>query len=442
MSEITIIGFGCCGQMLYRLFKDHFKITIYTRNPRRYQNVYLNETTTTTQDLSQAYQSKVIFYAIPISALENVIKQHQQYFNDHLLIDALSVKSYPAQIFEKYLGSAKARALLTHPLFSAHSSKGGFDNLSIVMDQFTATDAEYVYWKKFFTNCKLNVVEISAEEHDRLAANSQGVTHIIGQILEKFEFPKTSIDIPEAQKLHEIKEVTCNGSLKFFLDLQTYNPQTKNMRLRLHEAFEQVYHQTLPERIDANSIIYGIQGGQGSFNQSALNYYTAEQGITNFKIRYLYTTDKVLTALVQGDIDYGLFAIHNSVGGVVAESIHGMARHKFQIVDEFAIPIQHNLMKLPQAQQKDIDTIMAHPQIFKQCRIHLKNHYPHLTLISGDGDLIDSAKAAQALAEGALPANLAVLGPAILAQHYQLEVIDHNLQDDPTNNTSFLIVSR
>src|SRR6202043_2424300 len=41
--------------------------------------------------------------------------------------------------------------------------------------------------------------------------------------------------------------------------------------------------------------------------------------------------------VVEGTIDRGLFAIHNSAGGMVGESVAAMASYRFSIVEEFAI---------------------------------------------------------------------------------------------------------
>ncbi len=189
-------------------------------------------------------------------------------------------------------------------------------------------------------------------------------------------------------------------------------------------------------------LTFGIQGGVGSFNEQMIIRYLDSAKISKYKISYLYTSERVLSNLNLGNIDYGLFAIHNSVGGIVDESIHAMANYKFKIVSELKLPIQHYLMKRPEVDRSKITTIMAHPQVFKQCQATLVKKYPSLKLISGKGDLIDTARAAQALSKNQLSKVTAILGPKTLAGLYNLEIIDQNLQDNPDNLTSFLLVSR
>lgn len=196
--------------------------------------------------------------------------------------------------------------------------------------------------------------------------------------------------------------------------------------------------------IQNNLVIYGIQGGAGSFNKQAIDYYLKKHKISKdkVKIKYLYTTEKVLSELEKRNIDYGQFAMFNSVGGIVHESIEAIANYKFKIVEEFGIKIQHHLMKRKDVSAKDLKAIMTHPQVLKQCKNTLENKYPNLTQTSGKGDLIDNTKAAQAIAQTNIGKTTAYLGPEILSKMFDLEIIDRNLQDDEENLTTFLMVSK
>jgi prephenate dehydratase len=189
-------------------------------------------------------------------------------------------------------------------------------------------------------------------------------------------------------------------------------------------------------------IIYGIQGGKGSFNEQAILKYIKDHDIKNASIKYLYTSEKVLREVSKGNIHFGLFAIHNSIGGIVGESLKAMSRYNFHIVKEFAIPIRHNLMKRKDVSLKEIDTIMAHPQVLAQCKSTLHRKYKDLVLTSGKGNQIDTATAAKELARNKISKTTAILGPRILADLYAFDTIDEDLQDDKTNNTGFLLVKR
>jgi len=443
MKRISIVGFGRFGKTLYRLLKDDFIITLYNRSKIEPGNLRFTENTIIAKDVGKTYKSDVIFYAVPISDFEQVISSHIKYVRPyHVLIDVLSVKLFAAKVFNKYIKDRKAQALLTHPMFGPDSSKNGFEGLPIILDKFKTETNTYDFWKKYFESKKLRVVEMSARKHDKVAASSQGLTHFIGRLLEEFKFDKTSIDSFGAKKLLEIKEQICNDTWQLFTDLQHYNPYTKQMRLKLGEAYDKLYNKLLPKQIDPNFITFGIQGGKGSFNEEAIIYFLNRTGISNYKIKYLYTSENVLESLHIGEIDQGQFAIHNSVGGIVEESIQAMAKYKFNIIDQFAIKISHALMMRRDADFTQVTTIMSHPQVFAQCRDTLSKKYPHLKQISGKKELIDHAMVAKHLSKGKLPGSIATMGSKVLAKLYNLKVIEDNLQDAKENYTSFLLVSR
>ena len=426
MKKVAIVGFGRFGKILKKILENDFKLIIIGRN-----------------NLEDIIKADVVFYCVPISAFESVIKSHKKYFKDnHLLIDVLSVKIHSKKVFEKYLRGLKTQALLTHPMFGPDSSKNGFDGLPIIIDKFKTSQENYLFWKNYFANKRLKVIEMTAKKHDQLAANSQGLTHFIGRLLEKFNLKSTEIDSLGTKKLLEVMGQTCNDTWQLFNDLQNFNPYTKAMRIKLGRTYDLLYNQLLPKRINRKKIIFGIQGGKGSFNEEAIIFYVKNNAIKKFQVKYLFTSEKVLKNLNEGNIDFGLFAIQNAVGGVVEESTHAMAKYKFKIVEEFQVLIRHFLMKRKDISVSEIKTIMAHSQNFRQCKDNLSKKYPGLKQVSGQGDLLDTARCAEALAKNEIDKNTAILGPKILANIYGLEIIDEDLQDNTNNLTTFFLVSR
>lgn len=252
----------------------------------------------------------------------------------------------------------------------------------------------------------------------------------------------TPIDTLGAQKLLEVMDQTCNDTWQLFKNLQNYNSYTKPMRLQLGKAYDRLYNMLLPHRVNKKYLIFGIQGGKGSFNEEALQTYIKKHEIKKYRVKYLYTTEKVLKNLYEGEIDYGLFAIQNAVGGVVQESTYAMAKYRFVICEELGIQICHSLMKRKDTPFSEIKTIMAHDQVFKQCTATLTEKYPNHIQKVGTGDYIDHAKVAWGLAKGVLPKNIAVLGSRILAKIYNLDIVDENLQDSKNNLTTFFLVKR
>ena len=230
--SISIVGYGRFGKVLSKLFGDDFHLTLYQHSSLiKYsepQNIKI------TSSLQEVYNSDVIFYAVPINKFEEVLHEHKSFFKPHhLLIDVLSVKVHPKNVFQHLLSGSTTRAMLTHPMFGPDSSKNGFIDLPIIMEQFSSTTTEYNFWKQYFAEKGLNVIEISAEKHDQLAAKSQGLTHLIGRLLETTNFHATPIDSLGTKKLLEVVDQTCHDSLELFYNLHHYNPYTNEIRKNL-----------------------------------------------------------------------------------------------------------------------------------------------------------------------------------------------------------------
>ncbi|MBD3329796.1 prephenate dehydrogenase/arogenate dehydrogenase family protein, partial [Candidatus Dojkabacteria bacterium] len=336
IDEVTIIGYGRFGKTLHRMLKDKFNVRIFDKSKDVVRDSNLVAPAQVVASIKEIYQGRgsgqnretgkfhAVFMAVPIEKFAQVINEHSQYFrSEDIIIDVLSVKQYPEKVLSKALKRTDVQAILTHPMFGPDSSKNGFEALPIVVDRFRAEQEVYTFWIEFFKSIGLKVVELSPSEHDKMAANSQGVTHFLGRLLDDFGLAPTPIDTLGARKLQEVMDQTCNDTWQLFRNLQNYNSYTKRMRIRLGNSYDKLYNQLLPKRVNPDSVVYGIQGGIGSFNEQALKFYTKtyKDSLTSYKTKYLYTTDNVLKALHRGEIDCGQFAVQNSVGGMVEESI-------------------------------------------------------------------------------------------------------------------------
>jgi prephenate dehydrogenase len=443
-ETVGVVGLGRFGRLWASMLQGDFTLRVYDSDPA--QRAEAERQGFAPGSLRDTLSSDAVFYCVPISAFEATLQEHLPIFNElggtRTLIDVLSVKVHPRQVFERHL-PATYQALLTHPLFGPDSvAASGIEGQTIVVDGFRLPPAALKEWKDYFTSKGLVVVPMSADEHDRLAAESQGVTHFVGRTLERFGFAQTPIDTLGTRRLHDVTSQVSNDTWQLFVDLQTLNPHTKAMRLRISEAQDSVFDLLLPNRVVAERVVVGIQGGRGSFNEDAARYYMSRTPEVPFELVYLHTTERVLRALHEGEVDRGVFAIHNSVGGMVGESVAAMARYRFAIVEEFAIKISHALMIAAGADFSNVDTVMAHPQVLRQCRTNLDKKYANLHQTSGAGDLIDQAKVAELLGTGELSDSIATMGSKVLAELNGLRVVEDNLQDLDENFTSFLWVER
>lgn len=195
---------------------------------------------------------------------------------------------------------------------------------------------------------------------------------------------------------------------------------------------------------DENTIKIWIQWGKWSFNHIAIGDFIAKNpdffAGKNIKIIFLYTTENVLASLNSGEIDFGQFAIANSIGGLVYETMTTLGAYKWQFLQNYSIPVKHSLFLHKDAKIKEIDTIMAHEQAIRQCEKNLQKNFPWKKYIGGTGELTDNASIAEAISLGKLGKNVACLGNEILGEMYDLNLFRENLQDREDNETTFVLV--
>ncbi|CAK7325943.1 unnamed protein product [Dovyalis caffra] len=111
-----------------------------------------------------------------------------------LFVDVLSVKMYPKDILLKVLPE-ESDVLCTHPMFGPESGKNGWKDLAFVYERVRIKDEATS--SSFLRICEsegCRMLEMSCEEHDRVAARSQFLTHTIGRILSEMEVKPTSMD--------------------------------------------------------------------------------------------------------------------------------------------------------------------------------------------------------------------------------------------------------
>lgn len=431
-KTLGIIGYGRFGAVLYRMLKSYFTIVVHDTSKKQVKGV-------TYVSLPEVCQSDVVVFAVPISKLEAVVKKAKKHLSkQQTVMDVSSVKVHPKNIFSTHLKDSGVYQLLTHPMFGPDSTKDGFKGLPVMIHGLFAPRNVVHYWKALFKKIGLEVAEMTPEEHDKEAAFSQGVTHFMGRVLDDMNLKPTSIDTKGFKVLMETVEQTCNDTWELFKDLQHYNPYTKKMRKKLEDSFHHVQNQLMPTQVSPECLTIGIQGGRGSYNEEACHEHCEAEGIIDYKIKYLYTSERVLKAVHDGEVDIGQCATQNSIGGVVRETIYAIAKYESTLSEEFEFIVRHCLHVVPGTKLSEVKTIMSHPQALAQCQTTLAQKYPHLKKESGKGVLIDHALVAEHLAAGKLPKSVAVLASKHCGKLNKLETIAEGLQDRKDNYTSFV----
>jgi len=133
-----------------------------------------------------------------------------------------------------------AAVMGTHPMFGPDSARTGIAGLPMILCPARIAAREQEHWRELFAGMGLKVSLMSPDEHDREAAFTQGITHYIGRVLSDLGVRKSPIATVGYTRLLEIMEQTCNDPWQLFLDLQRYNPYTREMRARLESSLRAI----------------------------------------------------------------------------------------------------------------------------------------------------------------------------------------------------------
>ena len=232
MNKVSIIGFGRFGNLLYELLQKGFEVDVFDIDSN-------NETESVRfVSLEDVLKNDTIFLAVPIRDFEELMKDlSTKIQGNKTVIDVCSVKVHPKNMMIEHL-SDEVDIIATHPLFGPDSfqERGSVMMMEKVRDQHD----RYDFWKSYFGSQNIIIEEITADQHDMMAAKSQGLTHLIGRVIDDFGTQKTNIDTVGYQALHKLVSQTCNDSWELFEDIQKFNPYTESMITDLNQSFKRI----------------------------------------------------------------------------------------------------------------------------------------------------------------------------------------------------------
>ena len=432
IKTVGIVGHGSFGALactLFERFAPGVVVRVFSQGQKPDNQKFFS--------LADTAACDAVVLAVPIHAFEEVLaKVVPLAGKDTVIVDIATVKVHTAGLLKKL---AKGRRYIAaHPMWGPESYEkrsGDVKGFRIVMTDGTLSVEEYAALTKFLQWCGFDVVEMTADSHDKQIAETLFLTHLIGQTVMEGGFRRTDIDTVSFGYLMDAVE-SVRRDEKLFQDVFRYNPYCKDVLARFKRAEEKV-RGLLQKPVDApqkGSLRIGISGAEGSFSEEAARNYAESNKVKDFSLAYLISVENVLSSLEAGAIDLGIFPIENSTGGVVTETVHAMAKHNFDIKKIFDIDIHQNLLVREGANVGEIITITSHEQALKQCRGYLKSKWPKAKIEEYE----DTAKAAEDLAAGKLPATTAVIASAAAAKLYKLKILEKSIQDLKENYTTFL----
>jgi prephenate dehydratase len=173
-----------------------------------------------------------------------------------------------------------------------------------------------------------------------------------------------------------------------------------------------------------------FQGIAGAYSEEAIRQaFGVETGTVPCRI-----LDEIFTQVESGQADYGMVPVENAVAGSVDRSYELLMERDLRIYSEVILHVHHMLMVVPGTKLEDVQRVRSHPQALAQCQRYLTRYGLE------PEPAFDTAGSARDLAANPEP-GVAAIASALAAELYELEVLDHNIEDFPFNFTRFFVVS-
>jgi prephenate dehydrogenase len=226
--EFAVIGAGRFGIFWGNHLAAHYATSFYDSNSGINQGL---RPAGCWQTLKQCLCKDYIFLTIPIGQIPVFLKNHaRQIKKGSVLIDCASVKLPVLAWFEKYI-SPDVYYIASHPLFGPDSARLGLQNHLLALMPGHVPLEHYNFLVQLFTRkLHLNVLSMSADEHDRLMAYNLSLVHHLGRTLYELGVAKLPLRMASMKKLSEISQIVMNDSEELFRDFYRFNPYSVKLR--------------------------------------------------------------------------------------------------------------------------------------------------------------------------------------------------------------------
>jgi chorismate mutase/prephenate dehydratase len=235
------------------------------------------------------------------------------------------------------------------------------------------------------------------------------------------------------------------GNLKKSLNLEIFQPareeEIKNRLINKSTIFKKNSIEAIwKEIMSASKLVQGtitkvgFLGPIGTFtHQAALDYF-AKAGTQFIPFDSM---QEIFDNIDKNTLDFGIVPIENSLQGTVRETLDLLIENDLFIYGEIEVRVIQNLISLKVAEISDIKHVFSHPQAFAQTRIWLKSNLPTVKII----EVTSTAEAVRRVRK-LEDKSYAAIGTEFAADTYELKVLSSNIEDEKSNYTRFLIISK
>jgi prephenate dehydrogenase len=237
--KVAVIGAGAMGQWLAGFAKQNLdEVVVADVSATKAEQVAKELGISSKSAAEAAAEAELVLVAVPISKTPEVIKLLAgQVQRGALLSDIASVKSDVVEVMKTI--EAKVELVSLHPLFGpGATSVKGKDFVAVPVKP----GRRYAAFKNRLIELGARVTEMEAEEHDRLMAITQCMTHFV--LLAYLDALKLMKGLKQAEKLRtpmfatliDLAKSVLAGNPELYGELQVRNRYARVVRSSLLEA--------------------------------------------------------------------------------------------------------------------------------------------------------------------------------------------------------------
>ena len=231
--KVGIIGGGSFGQFMAGVLAPHAEISICSRSMRE---GLPNATLIAFDDLAAM---DVIILAVPLDAHEATLRKLRPLLrSEALVVDVCSVKVKSREIMLREL-AGHDNLLICHPLFGPQSAIDGTAGHQLIVTDRMGDVADKVV-DFCATTLGLQVIGVTAEEHDRAMAYVHVLTFFVARGLGSMNIADMPFVTPSFQYLQNLITLDHQNSDELFLTVQQGNPFGDEVRRELVQVFEKL----------------------------------------------------------------------------------------------------------------------------------------------------------------------------------------------------------
>lgn len=233
--KVSIIGFGQMGQFMAKHLARQFNVEVTDIIPKE---SIAKSIGVRFVSLKQAAQNDIIFLFTPIPKIGECCKSIRKHVKQGTtIIEGCSVMTKPIDQMLTILPK-NVDIIGIHPLFGPQSGKNGIKGLKLVFSPVRTTKKQLI--KKIFQEMKLQIIEMTPEQHDKLMARTQALEQFIGRILINMNIKDEIISTPSFDLLLKLREMLQEDSLELFNSIQTQNPFAQKIREKVKSTIEEI----------------------------------------------------------------------------------------------------------------------------------------------------------------------------------------------------------